>query len=283
MPYNPAQPDVFRDILRRLSEEQFLSSQKIIDLVRESRRGKVGLAPFDMTRNGLDRFKKGERIRSVRGLQEIWLVLEAHPDYGHYFLSSPGEFRFTTADMLLPAALRHFFLANGSHSIYDLAEIGDGIIGSYIMYRPHWRPRIPFGLARSSFVRIWRENSSFNISETQDFAATDEEGAFVQHDVGAMASFGQFIYFLMKEEHAPGTAVKFGFVDLLFPHSGASRADWLRGIVFTSSTMNVFPLGKFFCRRTKEASAPKSNLMKIEDIPDADARAYLMEPLHLPH
>jgi hypothetical protein len=281
MPYDPGNPEAFRAILRQLSAQENLVSAAIIRLVENDLKDKPNRAPLNMTRSTLDRFKRGKAARHIPGLREIWRVLESHPNYGRYFPVSATP-QTAAADATLVSALPRFFSANIQQPSYDLSSIGDKIAGTYVMYRPDWRPRIPTGLARASIVKIAAAASGFSISETQNFPATATERAYWQHDTGAMASFARFIYFLMKEEKAPGTAVKFGLINTLFPNSGDSVVDWFRGIVFTASNLNIYPLAKFFCKRVDDEHAIQCRLMKMEEIPDEDAKMYLLPPLKLP-
>lgn len=278
MPFDPDNPDVFREILRTIAGRLFLTSAKMIDLVHENRSGRKheGRGPFDLTRSALDRFKQGQRIKNIRGLRELWMVLETHEDTTSFFPKSDRPAISWDASLL--SALPRFFAENGREPSYDLAVLGDRIAGSYVMYRPDWRPRIPSGLARASLVQIDHTGAGFSISETQDFPQTADEPADWQHDVGVMASFARYIYFLMREEKSPGTAVKFGLVDALFPFNGSHHVNWFRGVLFVSSNLAIFPLAKFFCRRVSEANEVQGRVMRIADIEDGEAKAYLSEP-----
>jgi hypothetical protein len=268
MPYDPQNPEAFRNILKQLTKDHFLSSQTIIDLVLRHRKDTAHLPPFDMTRSTLDRCKQGERIKNIRGLQEIYQFLENDPSYSYCF-------RAPAPPINLGVALTQFFSAGHQPATYDLSALGDKLVGPYTLYCPFWPPSAPPGSARISLMEITRLNSEFSITETQRYAE------FQQHDTGALCSFAKFIYFLMRED-APGTAVKFGLINTVFPHSGGA-VEWFRGVLFTSSNLAIFPLSPFFCRRRKhDSKSVDSTPIKIEDIPDEQARLYLREALKPP-
>jgi hypothetical protein len=283
MPYNPQDPDAFRQILKRLSKEQRLSSQMLINLVCADRATKLkqdqkALPRFDISRNAVDRFKQGESIRNISGLREMYRVLESHDECSYCF---PPPLDQTLTEMTFQHAFSRFFSGGGQHSTYDLTVIGAKLIGTYIMYRPSWWPRSQPGFAQASLMEISATSGHFTISETQKFPATKAAASYQQHDTGAIASFAKFIYFMMRED-APGTAVKFGLVTLVFPNNRDALVNIFRGILFTSSTSSIFPLSKFFCRRIEVSQTIDSCSIKITDIPDDEAKSYLSESLKLP-
>jgi hypothetical protein len=195
MPYDPQNPGAFRDILRRLADEQFLSSETIIHRVHGYRKAKNDktLPFFDITRSALDRFKQGKRIKNVQGLQEIYQFLENDPSYSY-------AFKTPRPPIDLGVALTQFFSEGGQHLTYDLKVLGSKLVRAYTLYCPFWPPSALPGKARASLMEIARAGSEFKITETQNY------GDYQQHDSGALFSFGKFIYFLLKED-SPGTAV----------------------------------------------------------------------------
>jgi hypothetical protein len=277
MPYDSSKPDAFRKILAAVGAGENLASNSMIAMVHRERAKKKITTPFDLTRSALDRFRKNHRIKNIAGLRELYRVLESDPDCSRYF---PVATSAPPAEETFARVLTRFFA--GKQPSYDLATLGGLITGSYVMYRPNFRPPTPEGRARASLITIEAKESEVTIAETQNFPASGPEAAFYQHDTGAMGAFAKFIYFLMRED-APGTAVKFGLVNYLFPYSQNALVNSFHGVLFTSSNTAIFPLSKFFCRRLETPDAKMdSGLIEIRKIKDREAREYLSTPLKLP-
>jgi hypothetical protein len=87
-----------------------------------------------------------------------------------------------------------------------LTKISDLLVGSFLLYRQNWWPIDPKAFtspveAVISLAEIAGGAGNLSITTTQNFPATDAEPAHLQCDAGALASFGKYIYFLMKEEN----------------------------------------------------------------------------------
>jgi hypothetical protein len=87
MPFEPGNPQKFRDILEKLRTSYGLSDKRAIKLMNEEHKRTPPRTPFTLTDNTLGRFRRGERIMGIAGLGQLWRVLENDPFYGQAFVS----------------------------------------------------------------------------------------------------------------------------------------------------------------------------------------------------
>ena len=277
MPYDPGNPDAFRRILKRLSKELFLSSEKAINLVHADRKSSSQTGQFDLTRSALDRFKSNHPIRDVAGLRELWRVLESHEEYGHFFPREPDAQEMVPPEVALSSALKRFFTPpDGAPVRYKVDEIASIISGRFVMYRPNWRQGAGAGSMRASIVEIWTSNGILKISETQNFM--DGTRWFEQKDTGLFFAFGEYLDFLMKETDK-GTTIRLGVVDGMLPENGPQEVEWFHGVLYTASNLAIYPSAKFFCDRITEGSPVRVGIMKLGEIPSEEAKQYLSTPI----
>jgi hypothetical protein len=281
MPYDSSKAAEFRTILKTLSEEAFLSSDKALDLVHADRRkqhGGAALAPLDLSRSAIDRFKSGGRIKSNGGLRELWRVLESHPDYAYAF-SKPATVPMTVSpeEAMASALTRYFSESSESKPLYNVGKVRRRLAGRYILYRPAWRLGVPPQMFMTSFIEIVDTDIAHCVFYEQDFPEDDKYGAYYQKDAGFIFTFGNSIYVLAKQI-GEGTTVRLMVANTVERTEGKENRKWVEyffGLMYTASYLRLYPSVKFFCQRIRANENAKSEYMLLENIPNAAAIAYL--------
>jgi hypothetical protein len=278
MPFDPNNQKEFREILNKLSEAHFLSSEMAINLVHGDRAGRgkdaQKLPTFDLNRTALDRFKKGNRIKNIAGLRELWRVLEAQEDYAYAF-PKPGEMQAVTPpEEALASALNRFFSESiEAKPFFDVRKIRGRLAGKYCMYRPAWRLGVPAGLVMTSLVEIADTESGAAVSEVQNFPDVEPYGEYYQKDVGFIFTYGKWVFFLTGGSGG-NTSLKLFAISEIMPGDETKRVTYFRGVIYATGHQALFPSAKFLCKRLNENQTVESKHIDPKDAPDREAVAY---------
>lgn len=277
MPFDPSKPAAFREILKKIK----LGDQAVIDLVhRDRKKSNINSPEFKLSRATLNRFKNDIDIGNINGLRELWRVLEKDENYGHLFPQPQAINTSPTPDEALAIALnRHF--SEAPETFFKIDILRKKLAGKYTLYRPAWRRGVPSELFMTSLVEIEDKKSSTSISEIQNFTEKERYGEYYQKDAGFLFSYGRWGYFLTGGTGG-NTSLKLGAINDIMPGDGTMPAKYFCGLLYTTGHQGFFPGVKFFCKRMTSTEAFESKHLKLTEIHDEDAHAYLSKPIVMP-
>jgi hypothetical protein len=285
MPYDPDNPDEFRQILEIISKKWSLSSEQIIDLLEKNQKQeadrlnitfKLSGKPFGLSPGSLGRFRRGGNIRAREGLSELWKVLESHKLYKKIFVSSQDAAPLYSPDKAMAEALNLFFSeSTNPKAPVDISALRKKLSGRYTMYRPQRHGMKESGYIMTSLIEILDIDSDISVREVQNFRKNRYLGKFEQNDVGFLFTYGRHIYFLLKGVHVE--AVKLGIIEEYFPDTLEQWTNFFSGSLYVASHLARYPLAKFICTPYLESSTFESAETLVKDIIDVRVRKFFMD------
>jgi hypothetical protein len=286
MSYNHAED---RHALRTALEKTILtlglSPERLLEALNQAR-DDAGLPKAQISAATLRRFIKDKggikRILKVEGLAAIHeFIISKENNSG--VDKETGSPPFAMDETGLGLVLTGFFKDDLLRNEFSDDFLKKNFPGDYVMYRQAWGTEgwsgvKTAGLVFVSQLHISEQNGTVLVAENQDYTYPKR---FKQLDGGAMFAYGMYVYFLMR--NYKGRSVKLGVIMSVVPNmSLQSPVEFFEGALLGSTTNDVYPRVKIFCRRRSPTDHLEFGLMPLNSIKDSGAKAYLRERWRTP-
>jgi len=263
------------------------SPGKIAAFIGEHKETLQGTISADTIKRFLDRKRGAITVRpEYVALLGRYLTMMTPPaeDPPQSAAESPAGLLLSPEAELSSGLIRFYSQDGETKPFHDVDDIRERLEGQFIMYRPIFRPAwrlgVETGFILTSLIEIVNVAAAESIFETQNLPEVGPEAAYHQRDGGFLFTFGNFIYFLMKEKNK-GTSVKLGVIEKFLQSGRAKNIGNFQGKLYVSSNSSRYPAAKFFCRRIGgdriDPMTFVSEYKPADDIADRAAIAHIFD------